>query len=215
MTQPQDAPTAGKRKTQQERKADSEQGIIRAAIRIIAKQGFLRTTLNEVGEEAGYTGGLVSHRFGSKNGLLTAVINRIRTRFAQDQIGESTSVEDAEEAIRRYIEIYMKEVTVRESHMRALYVIMGEALGGDAEVQAEIADLNRSFRSQLARIVQRGVDNGQFRAGTDPDAAAVLIMGMLRGVVMQYLFDRKAYDTRNIIPMLQGAALDGLREEKS
>lgn len=200
-----------KRRTQEERKAESERQIIRAAIKVFAKQGYLRTTLNEVGETAGYTGGLVSHRFGSKAGLLKAVINHISTRFLHDQVGHSVKTESAEQAMKNYIEIYMKEVTVREGHMRALYVIMGEALGGDTEVQQAIARFNRGFRQGLASILQRGVDNKEFRADIDPDAGAVLIMGMLRGVVMQYLFDKKAYDQKRIVPMMQRAAIDGLK----
>ncbi|MBT4162000.1 MAG: TetR/AcrR family transcriptional regulator, partial [Gammaproteobacteria bacterium] len=107
-----------KRRTQEERKAESERQIIGAAIKIFARQGYLRTTLNEVGEEAGYTGGLVSHRFGSKAGLLKAVITNIGTRFINDQIGEALETDTAQEALCNYIAIYLKEVTVREGHLR-------------------------------------------------------------------------------------------------
>jgi len=200
-----------KRRTQEERKAESERQIIRAAIRIFARQGYLRTTLNEVGEEAGYTGGLVSHRFGSKAGLLKAVITNIRSRFLQDQIGESLDTDTAEEALSNYIAIYMKEVSVREGHLRALYVIMGEALGGAEDIHNDVAAFNKSARQRIADIVQRGVANGEFSQDIDPDAAGVLIMGMLRGAVMQYLFDHKAFNVKNMIPLLQQTALSGLR----
>jgi len=204
------ADSAPKRRTQEERKAESERQIIRAAIRIFARQGYLRTTLNEVGEEAGYTGGLVSHRFGSKAGLLKAVITNSGTRFLQDQIGESLETESAEEALKNYIAIYMEEVTLRESHLRALYVIMGEALGGDEEIQQDVAEFNKRARGRIASIVQRGIDSGEFKQEVDAAAAGVLIMGMLRGVIMQYLFDRDAFDVKRIVPQIQLSALGGL-----
>ncbi|MEK9870754.1 MAG: TetR/AcrR family transcriptional regulator, partial [Gammaproteobacteria bacterium] len=185
--------------------------IIRAAIRIFARQGYLRTTLNQVGEEAGYTGGLVSHRFGSKAGLLKAVITDSGTRFLQDQSGASRETESAEAALKNYIATYMEEVTLPESYLRALYVIMGEALGGDEEIQKQVAAFNQRTRRRITSIVQRGIDNGEFNKGVAAEDAGVLIMGLLRGVVMQYLFDREALDITRMVPQVQLAALGSLR----
>ena len=202
------APT---RRTQEERKAESERKIIRAAIPIFAQQGYLRTTLSQVGEAAGYTGGLVSHRFGSKAGLLQAVIRNIGYRFMQDQIGDSLNTNSAQEALTNYIDIYMSEVTLREGTLRALYVIMGEALGGAEDIQADVAEFNKNVRVRVAEIISRGIRQGEFRKDVNPAAAAVLIMGMLRGVVMQYLFDHRAFNTKRDLPLLKRAAIGGLR----
>ncbi len=205
------ADTAPRRRTQEERKAESERQIIRAAIRIFARQGYLRTTLNQVGEEAGYTGGLVSHRFGSKAGLLKAVITDSGTRLLQDQIGASLRTKSAEAALKNYIATYMEEVTLRESDLRAIYVIMGEALGDDEEIQQAVAAFNQRTRRCITSIVQRGIDNGEFNKGIAAEDAGVLIMGLLRGVVMQYLFDREALDITRLVPQVQLAALGSLR----
>ncbi len=201
---------AAPRRTQEERKAESERRIIRAAIELFATQGYLKTTMNQVGEAAGYTGGLVSHRFGSKEGLLKAAILRISNRFLEDQLRPAVEASSAEEAVRSMIEIYLKEVTIRQSRIRALYVIMGEALGAVPEVQEDIAALNDGFRSRLATMVRRGIDNGEFAAGVDPEAAGILILGLLRGVTMQALADPDAIDIDRMIPLVQASALAGL-----
>jgi len=206
--------TKPKRRTQEERKAESERRIIRAAVELFARQGFLRTTLIEVGKAAGYTGGLVSHRFGSKEGLLNAVIDNATKRFFEDRLRpgiEGASVGSAEQALRNYISIYFEEVFERESHIRALYVIMGEGLGAVPEVQPKIARLNRGMRNRLTVIVQRGIDAGEFNVNLDPKAAAVLIVGLLRGVVMQYLADPRAIKRKDVLPTLQNTAVAGLR----
>ncbi|MEM7080387.1 MAG: TetR/AcrR family transcriptional regulator [Pseudomonadota bacterium] len=203
-----------KRRTQEERKAESERRIIRAAVELFAKQGYLKTTLIEVGRAAGYTGGLVSHRFGSKEGLLNAVIDNAGTRFFEDQLRpaiEGEHIQSAQQALRNYISTYFEEVFVRESHIRALYVIMGEGLGSVPEVRPKIAQLNRGMRQRLGDIVRRGIDSGEFGANVDPDAAAVLIVGLLRGVVMQYLADPRAFKKKTVLPMLQNSAVAGLR----
>ncbi len=203
------------RRTQEERKAESERRIIRAAIELFATQGFMKTTMNQVGAAAGYTGGLVSHRFGSKEGLLKAVVARISSRFLEDQLRPGIDSRSAGESLNNIIRIYLEEVTVRQSRIRALYVIMGEALGAVPEIQQDIAVLNQGFRDSLANAVQRGIDQGEFRSGVDPEAAAILILGLLRGVTMQVLADPEAIDVKTVIPLVQDSALAGLKVPSS
>lgn len=204
-----DAPP--KRRTQQERKAESERAVILAALNLFARQGYMRTTLNEIGKAAGYTGGLVSHRFGSKEGLLQAVLKHIRTRFLDDQLGSAITMDSAEESLRNYIEIYISEVTVREGRVRALYVIMGEALGAVPEIRKDIAELNEHTRNHLAGIIQRGMASSEFRNDANPDTSALLLMGTLRGVVLQYLADPQAVNVKAVIKSIQDGAVDRLK----
>ena len=201
---------ASKRRTQEERKAESERRILRAARELFAQQGYMRTTLSQVGKAAGYTGGLVSHRFGSKEGLLKAVVEHSATRFFYDQL-EPLLNESAEESITNYIETYLGEIGKRESTMRALYVIMGEALGAVPEVREEIAWLNRQFRRRLVEIIERGIKSGEFREDVQPAAAAVLITALLRGVTMQILADKRAFKIKDTIPLVQQQVLLALK----
>ncbi len=201
-------------KTQEARKAESERKILRAAVELFATQGYLRTTLIEVGKAAGYTGGLVSHRFGSKEGLLNAVVDNATHRFFADQLQpviEGEDVTSAESALRSYISIYFDEVQVRESHIRALYVIMGEALGAVPEIQPKIAELNNGMRDHIARIIMSGIERGEFRQSVPVQASAVLIVGVLRGVTMQYLADTDAFEPGEVLPILQTSAVAGLK----
>jgi AcrR family transcriptional regulator len=204
-------PTAPRRRTQEERKAESERQIIRAARELFAKQGYMRTTLNEVGKAAGYTGGLVTHRFGSKEGLLNAVVDASAGRFFEDQIRPVIEGRTAEAALAAYIATYLQEISKRESHMRALYVIMGEAMGAVPEIRKKIAELNKGFRNRIREMIERGVDSGEFNSAVDKNAASLMILGLLRGVTMQILADRRAFDIDEVIPMVQRQVLLGLR----
>ena len=201
-------------RTHEERKAESERRIMRAAIELFAKQGYMKTTLSEIGKAAGHTGGLVSHRFGTKENLLQAVVNSTVSLFIEDQIRpaiEGGHVSSAEEALHNYIDTYFNEVFVRESQIKALYVVMGEALGAVPEIKPALSRLNKEARSIIATIVKRGIKSGEFRDDVDPDASAVLISGLLRGVVNQYLMDSKAFRRDHILPILHSSTLVWLK----
>ncbi len=199
-------------RTQSERKAESERKLISAARRLFARQGYMRTTVNQVGVEAGYTGPLVSARFGSKEALLRAVVKHLSGRFRKDQVEPVTSNTTASEALQNYIALYLSEVTQHESHIRALYAIMGEAVSSVPEIRPDIAHLTRGMRRGLAGIVQRGVDSGEFRANVDPALAATMIISVLRGTVMQALLDPREVKVKELIPLVQRQIMLSLQQ---
>jgi AcrR family transcriptional regulator len=204
-------PTGKAPRTHEQRRELSEKQVLKAAIALFARQGYLKTTLTEVGREAGYTAGLVSHKFGSKDGLLQAVVDHISKRFLNDQLGRAIQLESATESINNYIEIYLTEVSLREGPMRALYVIMGEALGSVPEIRQSIADLNAGARGILINILEQGIEQGEFRADLDTETAAALIIGALRGLVMQYLIDPKRVKLKSMRATVQAAVIASLK----
>lgn len=197
-----------KRRTQEERKAESERRIIEAAVELFATQGYIKTTLNQVGTRAGYTGGLISSRFGSKENLLKAVLEKIRDAFLSERIARIIDPVEARGTLHRFVDIYLTDVSKKRSAVRALYVVMGEALGAVAEVQQEVAEFNLLTRDLLAGIVADGIRSGELPADTDPDASAVLILALIRGVTMQYLSDPKQFQIEAVIESVNGM-IDG------
>lgn len=196
-----------RRRTQAERSATANRRLIRAAMRLIAHQGYTRTTLAQVGKEAGYTGGLVSHHFGSKEGLLRQLVEQAAGRFYQDQVWPVVEGKSGLDALCVAVDTYLGELVAREERMRALYVLMGEALGPVAEINAVFAELNRKFRDSARGWIQSGVAAGEIRADVNPEAEAAVFVGMLRGVAMQWMAERGCFD----IDALRRSLKEGLR----
>ncbi len=193
------------RRTQAERTATAHRRMIRAAIGLIARQGYTKTTLAQVGREAGYTGGLVSHHFGSKEGLLRELVGRITSRFYGDQLRPATKDRAPLEALLATADTYLNELVVREDRMRALYVLMGEALGPVSEIDEIFVELNRGFRQSTRELIQQGIDAGEIRGDLDPDAEAGLVVGMLRGVALQWIADPGCFDLDAVATSLKDA----------
>lgn len=200
---------ASTRRKQRDRREESDSRIIAAAIELFAEQGYQRTSLIQVGNAAGYTGALISSRFGSKHGLLKAVLAHVLDRFRSDELA-SASGPDAGAAdllLSEFIAAYMKDVSTRQSRMRALHVIVGEALGGRDEIHTEIINVNHVFRRRVRAYVAHGVETGDFHPDLDIERSAILIVGLLRGVTSQFLTEPDKVDIDDIVPALQEAAL--------
>lgn len=189
---------AKRRRTQAERTATAHRKMIRAATRLIARQGYTRTTLAQVGKEAGYTGGLVSHHFGSKEGLLMETVRNLASRFRTDQIEPATAELSGLDSLDTFIDLYLGELDLHPGRMKALYVLMGEAMGPVPEIQQVFADINRGMRRMIAGWIEQGVTSGEIRPEVDPDTAAVLVVAMIRGVTNQAITDPPAIDLSSL-----------------
>lgn len=180
-------------------RADSDRRIIDAAIGAFAERGYQRTTLNQVGRAAGYTGALVSSRFGSKAGLLAAVVAHILDRLTPEGWQSANGASwiepgrPAAEQFGEFIDSYVADATEQPTRLRALYVLIGESLGGTADLADQIALVNRTFRNHVASYVRLGQARGEFRKEIDADQAAVLIVGTLRGVATQFLLEERGF----------------------
>ena len=208
---------SGARRTQAERTATAARRMIRAAGRLIARQGYTKTTLSQVGKEAGYTGGLVSHHFGSKEGLLRELVGTITGRFYSDQLQPALDGTEGLDALCAMAGAYLQELRLREERMRTLYVLLGESLGPVSEINPVFAELNKGFRVNLRTLIEQGIARGEIRSDLDADAAAALVMGMLRGVALQWIADPGCFDLEAV-----GAQLDatlrtslGAKEERT
>jgi len=193
------------RRTQADRTATANRRMIRAATKLIARQGYTKTSMAQVGKEAGYTGGLVSHHFGSKEGLLRDLVRCIAERFYADHIYPAVEGLSGIGALCALVDTYINELAVRQEHMRALYVLMGEALGPVSEINEVFVELNRGFRVNACGVIRAGILEGEIRGELDPEAEAGLFVGMLRGVAMQWMADPGCFDLNTVSESIKDA----------
>jgi AcrR family transcriptional regulator len=93
-------------RTQAERKADSARDLIRAAMELIAEQGWERSSNAEIARRAGYSSTMVNARYGSREGLLAALLEACEKRFERGGTRRDSGLEELLERI----EILREEV---------------------------------------------------------------------------------------------------------
>ena len=73
--------------------------------------------------------------------------------------------------------------------MRAIFALMFEALGPDADLRDRMSEFSSSMRTDLAAALRRGIADGSIRGDIDPDIGAVLITAALTGLAYQWLLE--------------------------
>jgi len=103
-----------KRPNQAERTEASDSAMLKAAISIIANEGHYSMALIKVGKTAGFTGGLVSYRFGSKSDLLQAVSERILELWNNKTLDNKTLIASSGiEQLKLIPDAYLNDVKNR------------------------------------------------------------------------------------------------------
>jgi AcrR family transcriptional regulator len=188
------ATTNTKRLTQAERTAISDKRIMSAAIELIAKQGYSKTTLAQIGDQAGYTPGLISHRFGSKDGLLFQLVEMIVATTGRKHIAPAADGLHGLDLVCAYVDAYLAGLTARADRTRALFVLMFESLGPVPALRPFFVKYSQRFRGDFEHAVRAGIEDGDIRPDVDAASEAVAIVGQLRGIAMQWLMDPNCVD---------------------
>ncbi|MEV6218305.1 TetR/AcrR family transcriptional regulator [Nocardia sp. NPDC051833] len=180
--------TPAPRRTQQERTAQAEQALLDAAAALFARRGVDRTSLADVGLEAGYSRGLVNHHFGSKAALIDRLAHDIQARFVAGIVTKMTeSGDDAVETLVGLVQDYLSALVSEPDAGRAFFVMWSSAIPDEATLRSIFAADDALFRLGVETVVRAGQAEATVDSALDPAATAVTLVGMLRGVGAQYL----------------------------
>lgn len=180
-----------KRRTQTERKQDAEQRLLESAIELIGQKGVNGMTLSDVGEMAGYSRGLVTHHYGSREAFLRVVAQSLRQRFIDAE--QQTHHEPGLDALIANVEVYLLGTGPTS---RAVNVMLTEAIVGGGSLLEDMRAFTATSRKFFANQIRFGIERGEIRDDVDPEAQAVMILGMLRGVAAQALLDDKVQKSK-------------------
>lgn len=176
------------RRTQAERRADSEERLIRASVELIVEHGLERTSLADIGRRAGASHALVNHRFGSKDELVDRIIEHATHYYATtaiSRIGDHTGLEALLDICTMYLDLVEDPDPLGRVHV----VMWSEAVAHAANRRSAQLEWDRQFRTFAASLIQDGIAEGTVRADVDVADVALTIVGALRGTAMQLLLD--------------------------
>jgi AcrR family transcriptional regulator len=174
------------RRTQEERTARSDQLMTQAAIALLIERGVQGTTLAAIGERAGYSRGLVTHRFGSKAGLLAQVHDSIAASWiqrVQAQVGKAIGTA----ALDRVVDALFRFIAEAPDAMRAMCILRFAPIDPAAEYRGNVAKVHRAQRRDVQRWIEAGQIAGNIRRSVKSHVAAELFCAASDGIVYRWL----------------------------
>lgn len=207
-----------RRRSQAERRAESERSLLASAAALMSEQGYGATTLEQIGQRAGYSRGLVSQRFGSKEGLVATLVEVLHRDFALATFESPGDHQTGRASILSAVDFYMAHMTDDLVRVRAYFVLMSESIGVIPEIRSTFVEANRRFQAHLRQKTLDGQLDGSIPADIDAGKLAVALMSLVTGHTLIWLVDPEIADPeqarQNILAaterLLGGAGSRGL-----
>ncbi len=176
-----------KRQTQAERRETSERAILEAAKIIVAEKGIEALTLQAAGEAAGYSRALPGHYFGTKNAMVSALVDYILESYAI-RIRNTVQQTEGLDALCDHVSFYIEDGLRDPASLRAFISILSAGVG-PTELAQTVARLTREAIDGIADLIKRAREKGEIRADARPRAEASIIIASMRGVMFQWLIN--------------------------
>lgn len=176
------------RRSHAERREESEQRLLTAAAELISAEGFGAASLERVGKLAGYSRGLASQKFGSKEGLIRAVIHFLAARTQSATAQRRAQCRSATEEILAYADTVF--TFIETDHLtRAFWTMMAAAIANRSPEQEMFLSEHQTAKRLLTEMIVRGQEAGHISTSLDAEAAATSIGCVLLGVGFECLLD--------------------------
>jgi len=179
---------------QVQRSERSTEALLDAAADLIAEGGLASMTFAAIGARAGYSRGLVTARFGSKAGLVEALIRRVWSRLRDAGIVPLTTGVDGLASLMGLIDGIHQQAISNHRDMRAMNALIFEALSADDDLRDRMAEFNDAMHDEIADALRRGVEDGSVSATVDPGRAAMVVTSALVGIAYQWLLHADDFD---------------------
>ncbi len=188
--------------TQQERKAETRARLLAAAAELFAEQGIDAVSVDAVAEAAGRTSGSVYAHFGSKQGLLLALLGSWKDSVLTVLLAQVAVSESPRDQLAAVWDNVADDPGVDAGPWR----LLEHELWLRAARDPEVAGVLRSRNAEARRFTSRHLSEWTSAVGAhppvDPGELAVLVRALLMGLALQ----------RNLEPatVTDELAVDGL-----
>src|SRR5258708_5414886 len=175
-------------RTQGERRDESQRRLLEAAAALIQERGMAAATFENIGARAGYSRGLATRHFGSKQGLIEALIARLQERRdgAFDDGGRTSA--RGLDGVLGFVDTYLDHLG-SDGELRAYFITLAAAVAEISDLRRLFAEAHKGVEQRLEALILAGKAQGSVRSDIDPDAARLMIGLLLFGLSMQLLLD--------------------------
>ncbi len=202
-------------KTQQERKAETRALLLAAAADLFAAQGIDAVSVDAVGEAAGRTSGAVYAHFGSKQGLLLALLDAWRDLLLTVLLAE-VAVSDSPADQLAAVWTNLADASAGQT---ATWSLLEHELWLRAARDPEVAEVLRVRNAEAVQYSARQLEGWTTAVGAHPSSTptdlAVLVKALLTGLALQRRLDPDsvpdALALRGLAALV-GLTLDGASE---
>lgn len=175
-----------------EKARENRVGILDAARRLFLADGYARTSIAAIAEEARVSPDLIYRHFGNKKGLVVELLNYAVTGeldspkvLEQERVRATLDEPDQ----RRQLEMFADDIADRVRRAQAIDDVIRSAGEVDAEIAGMHAKMHRTRHRNIRRLVEAVAAHGPLRDGLDVETATTTVWMLVGPATRRQLVD--------------------------
>lgn len=182
--------------------------LVATALQLAAGRSPSTITTADLAQAVGITQGAVFRHFPSKEAIWLAVIEQVQGELIERLHQAAAAQADPLSALRAVFLAHVAFVVEQPGVPRVIFQELQHPQ--DTPLKAQVRALMLAYRQLLVQWLRRAQTEGQLSAQADVQAAAVLFIGAVQGLVMQSLISGQVGAMRRQAPQVFELLLRGL-----
>ena len=171
---------------------------VEAVVDLAAEQNPSDITTTAIADRMGLTQGALFRHFPNKDAILEATMTWVGERLL---VRVDKAAEGAKSPAAALEAMFMAHIDFVAKHPGVPRMLFGELQrSGETLAKRMVQTLIRQYEQRLRRLMEAGKVQGELDADLNVDAAAVLFIGTIQGLVMQSLLAGKVSRIRRDAP---------------
>ncbi len=185
---------------------------VEAVVQLAAEQNPSDITTTAIAQRMGLTQGALFRHFPSKDAILQAVMSWVSEHLLARADRAAEGVASPLAALEA---VFMAHIDFVSEHPGVPRMLFGELQRpGETLPKQVVQTLIRRYRERLRHLLEAGKALGELDADLDADAAAVLFIGTVQGLVMQSILAGDPARIRRDAPGMFAIYHRGIRSDR-
>lgn len=173
--------------------------ILAAASRVLAREGYARTSLLDIAREAGMSKGAVHYHFPTKEALVGKVLERALENIAMSTLAAvADATDDPLQGLRSAMRELWRLRRARTDEVAVVADLLAQALH-DPSLRPPLAAYYGFAAQQLSAHLEPTLASVGLRLRVPAPLVPRLVVGLLDGLVMQHFVDGDALDDDHVL----------------
>ena len=197
-------------KVTQQYKLEVRDKILEAAESLFSKKGYYDTSMDELVEKSGLSKGAIYGYFNSKEELFSALqdkliessLNELRSTFAPK--------DSAKVKLEKAADMVFASMVGASKEACRMSLEFGVAAPRIKSLRRVRDNQLKTLHGFLLRIIEEGVEGGEFRRDIDPDSTAWILLAMMDGLSFDWATTSFDFDWQTLKLQVKSLIAEGL-----
>ncbi len=189
--------------------------ILHVAMKVFARKGVVKTKMIDIATEAGIGKGTIYEYFHSKEDIFVTSFNYFFESMNFNIVQAIASEHDPVKQLRLFVEISFESILHGgEEYADIMMDFWAEGVRNKNQEflgRIDLKGIYSEYRNMVKKIIQNGIKQGVFRE-IDPKTAASVFIGVLDGIMLQWVMDRRAINLNKVIDFLLDGFINGIKK---